>query len=134
MRILRNILLGLLAIILILVLGGFVMFNKLTKGPLPQHAGAIDVAAMSAPAGGETVTASGLTAPVEIIRDEYGVPHIYASNTHDLFFAQGFTHAQDRWWQMEFARAVGDGRIQELTGASDVAMPKDIFIRMAGWR
>jgi hypothetical protein len=58
MRILRYILLGLLAIILIVVLGGFVMFNKLTKGPLPQHAGAIDVAAMSASAEGETVSAA----------------------------------------------------------------------------
>ena len=137
MRILRIILLGLLAIVLIAVLGGFVMFNKLTKGPLPQHTGAIEVKAMGVgfvQPDGTQMLAAGLVEPVEIIRDEYGVPHIYAANTHDLFFAQGFTHAQDRWWQMEFARAVGDGRIQELTGQNDDVMGNDVFIRTAGWR
>lgn len=43
----------------------------------------------------------GLLAPVEVIRDKWGIPHIYAENTHDLFFAQGFVQAQDRLWQME---------------------------------
>ena len=42
----------------------------------------------------------GLTAPIEILRDEWGVPHIYADNPHDLFFAEGYVHAQDRLWQM----------------------------------
>ena len=128
MRILRYILLGLLVIILIVVLGGFVMFNKLTKGPLPQHTGALEVDAMSVPVA-DASSIPALDAPVEIIRDEYGVPHIYASTKHDLFFAQGYTHAQDRWWQMEFARAVGDGRIQELTGSNDDVMGNDVFIR-----
>jgi len=43
----------------------------------------------------------GLREPVEIIRDEWGVPHIYAQNDSDLFFAQGYVMAQDRLWQME---------------------------------
>lgn len=120
MKVLRYILFTLLFIIVLAAVGGFVIFNKLTKGPLPQHAGSIQVA--------------GLTAPVEIIRDSYGVPHIYAANVHDLLFAQGYTQAQDRWWQMEFARAIGDGRIQELTGANDDVMGQDVFIRTIGWR
>ena len=120
MKVLRFIFIGLLAILVIVLVGGFVLFNKLTKGPLPQHTGTLQV--------------EGLTAPVEILRDEYGVAHIYASTSYDLLFAQGYTHAQDRWWQMEFARAVGDGRIQELTGANDDVMGNDVFIRTAGWR
>lgn len=135
MRILRYILLTLLIIVVVVAVGGFVLFNKLTKGPLPQTVGTIEVAALnSAQAADGESQAIGLIAPVEILRDEYGVPHIYASNTHDLFFAQGFTQAQDRWWQMEFARAIGDGRIQELTGANDEVMGNDLFIRTAGWR
>jgi penicillin amidase len=48
----------------------------------------------------------GLHEWVEIFRDRWGVPHIYAHNLHDLFFAQGFVHAQDRLWQMDFQRRV----------------------------
>jgi penicillin amidase len=71
---------------------------------------------------------------VEILRDEWGVPHIYARNMHDLFFAQGFTQAQDRWWQMEFWRHTGSGRIGELVGKGDDTLLADIFIRSIGWR
>ncbi|HEY4492402.1 MAG TPA: penicillin acylase family protein, partial [Acidobacteriota bacterium] len=46
------------------------------------------------------IRVSGLSEPVEVIRDRFGVPHIYASNSNDLFFAQGYIHAQDRFWQM----------------------------------
>ena len=52
---------------------------------------------------------SGLTAPVEVIRDRWGVPHIYAETDRDLFFAQGFVHAQDRLWQMEVNRRIACG-------------------------
>ncbi|MBC6954718.1 MAG: penicillin acylase family protein [Chloroflexi bacterium] len=120
MRILRFILLGLLLVVVVIAVGGFILFNDLTRGPLPQHSGTLKVA--------------GLQAPVEIIRDDYGVPHIYAANAHDLLFAQGYTQAQDRWWQMEFSRAIGSGRIQELTGQNDDVMGNDVFIRTAGWR
>ena len=56
----------------------------------------------------------GLHAPVEVITDRYGVPHIYARNEADLFFAQGYVHAQERLWQMEFNRRLGSGRVAEL--------------------
>ncbi len=63
-----------------------------------------------------TLAAAGLNEPVEIIRDTWGVPHIYAQNEHDLFFAQGYVHAQDRMWQMEFNRRIGSGTTSEVLG------------------
>ena len=77
---------------------------------------------------------NGLNAQVEILRDEWGVPHIYASSSHDLFFTQGYVQAQDRWWQMEFFRHTGSGSIEELTGKTSDLIGTDIFIRTVGWR
>jgi penicillin amidase len=64
---------------------------------------------------------SGLVAEVEVLRDEWGVPHIYAQNTDDLFFAQGFVVAQDRLWQMEIWRRTAEGRLAELVGPEALA-------------
>jgi len=58
----------------------------------------------------------GLREPVEVIRDEWGIPHIYARNTEDLFFAQGYVTAQDRLWQMELWRRWREGRLAEIFG------------------
>ncbi|MCS6910935.1 MAG: penicillin acylase family protein, partial [Anaerolineales bacterium] len=79
-----------------------------------------------------TIQAAGLRGPVEIIRDANGIPHIYADNAHDLFFAQGFVHAQDRFWQMDFWRHTTAGRLSELLGAS--TLETDKFLRTIGWR
>ncbi|MCP5095759.1 MAG: penicillin acylase family protein [Chloroflexi bacterium] len=65
-----------------------------------------------------TLTVAGLEAPVDIVRDEWSVPHIYAENEHDLFFALGYTHAQDRLWQMEFNRRSVNGRLSEIVGTA----------------
>src|SRR5512139_2770558 len=73
----------------------------------------------------------GLAAPVEVIRDRWGVPHIYTSNTHDLFFTQGFVHAQDRLWQMELNRRTATGRLSEIFGA--VALDTDRAVRTFGF-
>ena len=78
-----------------------------------------------------TIQLTGLEAPVEIFRDADGVAHIYASNQHDLFMAQGFAHAQDRFWQMEFSRRIGNGTLSELLGAG--TLETDRFIRTVGW-
>jgi len=83
------------------------------------------------PAINGTIQVAGLQAPVEIYRDSWGIPHIYASNSHDLFFAQGYVHAQDRFWQMEFWRRIGSGRLSEILGKS--ALEQDRFIRTVGW-
>jgi penicillin amidase len=60
--------------------------------------------------------AAGLKQPVEVIRDRWGVPHIYAQNTDDLFFAQGFVTAQDRLWQMDWWKRSREGRLAEVIG------------------
>lgn len=74
---------------------------------------------------------SGLDAPVDIYRDQFGIPHIYASNLHDLFFAQGYVHAQDRFWQMDFWRHIGSGRLSEMFG--ETQLKTDQFLRTLGW-
>ena len=66
----------------------------------------------------------GLQAPVEVLRDRWGVPHIYAENEHDLLMAQGFVHAQDRLWQMEANRRAAAGRVAEILGASAVDLDR----------
>ncbi|MDX1994430.1 MAG: penicillin acylase family protein [bacterium] len=107
----------LLSLTLLLLIGGVVQAQD---GPLPQHDGELSVV--------------GLTDSVEVLRDEWGVPHIYASNLYDLFFAQGFTQAQDRWWQMEFFRHIGSGAIQELTGRNEDLLGTDLYLRTLGFR
>src|SRR3990172_1397934 len=74
----------------------------------------------------------GLDAPVEIIRDRWGVPHIYASNQRDLFFGVGYAQAQDRLWQMEFNRRLASGRLAE--GLGEPAVEVDRFLRRVGFR
>src|SRR5215207_6442938 len=60
----------------------------------------------------------GLERSVEVLRDRFGVPQIFAENERDLFFAQGYVHAQDRFFQMELGRRAGHGRLSELLGGS----------------
>ncbi len=79
-----------------------------------------------------TLALPGLTSPVEVLRDEWGVPHLYAQNTDDLFFAQGFVVAQDRLWQMELWRRSGEGRVAELVGPA--GLPHDRLIRRLMFR
>jgi penicillin amidase len=79
-----------------------------------------------------TITLSGLTAPVEVIRDGWGVPQIYADSAEDLFFAQGYVQAQDRMWQMDFNRHVTSGRLSEMFGKSQI--DTDTYLRTMGWR
>jgi len=72
----------------------------------------------------------GLRAPVEVIRDKSGTPHIYASSSHDLFFAQGYVHAQERFWQMDTWRHIGSGRLSEMFGKGQIKT--DAFLRTVG--
>lgn len=77
------------------------------------------------------VRLSALDGEVDIYRDQLGVPHIYASTPHDLFFAQGYVHAQDRFWQMDFWRHIGSGRLAEMFGSDQ--LETDMFLRTLGW-
>ncbi|HEU4760204.1 MAG TPA: penicillin acylase family protein, partial [Dehalococcoidia bacterium] len=74
----------------------------------------------------------GLRGRVEIIRDRWGVPHIYADNLRDLFFGNGYAQAQDRLWQMEFNRRLASGRLSEVLGPG--ALEVDRLMRRIGFR
>ncbi|MGC1212780.1 MAG: penicillin acylase family protein [Micromonospora sp.] len=74
----------------------------------------------------------GLSAPVTVYRDDHGIPQVYAKTADDLFRAQGYLHAQDRFWEMDFRRHVTAGRLAELFGKSQVET--DIYLRTMGWR
>jgi penicillin G amidase len=74
----------------------------------------------------------GLNSPVEVVRDAYGIPQIYADTANDLFFAQGYVQAQDRFYEMDFRRHLTAGRLAELVGED--AVETDEFVRTLGWR
>src|SRR5437763_142707 len=74
----------------------------------------------------------GLQEPVNVLRDRWGVAHIYAQNQHDLFFAQGFVVAQDRLFQMELWKRSGEGRLAEILGAA--ALSRDVNARLLRYR
>lgn len=78
------------------------------------------------------LTLRGLQSRLEIIRDRWGVPHIYASNLPDLFFAMGYAQAQDRLWQMEFNRRLASGTLAEVLG--EPALEIDRLLRRIGFR
>ncbi len=78
------------------------------------------------------VKLTGLERSVTVLRDRWGVPHIYAENQHDLFFAQGFVAAQDRMFQMEIWKRAGQGRLAEVLGPA--ALPRDVKARLLRYR
>ncbi len=88
------------------------------RRPFPQTAG--------------TLVVPGLNAPVQIVRDRWGIPHVYAESAHDVFFAQGYVHAQERLWQMDFNRRVPSGRLSEIFG--EATLSSDRFLRTIGMR
>ncbi|MEU4349221.1 penicillin acylase family protein [Streptomyces sp. NPDC023838] len=80
-----------------------------------------------------SIQLKGLTGnPVEVKRDDYGVPQVYADNDSDLFMAQGFVQAQDRFWEMDVRRHMTSGRLSEMFGKDQVET--DAFLRTLGWR
>lgn len=78
------------------------------------------------------LSVAGLEKPVEIIRDEYGVNHIYAQNEHDLFFAQGYCAAKDRLFQFEIWRRQASGTVSEILGKRE--LKRDIGVRLFKYR
>ena len=106
-------------IVVALALGGLSSLGVATvRRPFPQVEGEIAL--------------PGLSRPVEVLRDANGVPHLYADDPQDLFAAQGFVHAQDRFFEMDLRRHITAGRLSELFGPSQVTT--DAFIRTMGWR
>jgi len=78
------------------------------------------------------LTVSGLTSKVTVLRDDRGVPQIYADNPQDLFRAQGYVAAQDRFFEMDLRRHLTAGRLSEMVGQDGVQ--SDRLIRTMGWR
>jgi penicillin amidase len=104
-----------LLVVIALVAGGSVY--SLTRQAFPQTSGEIHL--------------PGLNNTVDVYRDVYGIPQVYASTSHDLFFAQGYLHAQDRFWQMDFWRHIGSARLSEMFGKDE--LENDEFLRTLGW-
>lgn len=84
----------------------------------------------SLPQTGGELRVTGLSAPVQIVRDRDGVPHIRAESEGDALFALGYVHAQERLWQMEFQRRIGQARLSELFGPATIET--DTFLRTLG--
>jgi len=123
--------------------GGATMFNMDARDPAPPGATApetasrevvwlAELAAASLASLDGELTLPGIDAPVEILRDAWGVPHIYAASTPDLFFAQGFVAAQDRLYQMEIWRRSGTGELSEVFGIEYVE--RDRVARLLRYR
>ena len=113
MQVLKYVLLASVVIMIIAVLGAWLYLKSL----LPTYDGEI--------AGDKVITGA------TIIRDKNAIPHIYADNTHDLYFALGYAQAQDRLFQMDFYRRVANGRISEILGKD--LLDADKYLRTMGF-
>ncbi|MFJ9040392.1 penicillin acylase family protein [Streptomyces sp. NPDC102406] len=91
----------------------------------------VDSVRASLPQTTGSVRLDGLDGPVQVKRDGYGIPQIYASSDEDLFMAQGFVQAQDRFYEMDVRRHTTSGRLSEMFGKSQVKT--DEFLRTLGW-
>lgn len=112
------------------ILGGFVVIVVVLA--LTATGVGIWTVHRSFPQTSGTLTVPGLQHRVTVHRDDAGIPQLSAETPHDLFLAQGYVQAQDRFWEMDFRRHVTSGRLAELFGASQV--DTDTFIRTLGWR
>lgn len=92
----------------------------------------VDTVRASFPQTTGSLKVPGLTGTVDVKRDEHGIPQLYADNDEDLFRAQGFVHAQDRFWEMDVRRHMTSGRLSEMFGSGQVET--DAFLRTLGWR
>lgn len=112
----------LIVIVLVLALVGGVAYGaywgvSTVRAAYPQTKGSIEL--------------EGLDGPVDVRRDAYGIPQIYADSDADLFMAQGYVQAQDRFWEMDVRRHMTAGKLSEMFGKSQVGT--DSFLRTLGW-
>lgn len=111
-RVLKALVVLIVVVLVVAGVAGYIVVQR----TLPQIDGAVQLA--------------GIKGKVEIVRDSTGVPHIYAESQEDLFFAQGYVHAQDRLWQLEFNRRVAAGRLSEVLGKA--TLETDTYLRTIG--
>jgi penicillin amidase len=119
-RVLRRTLIGVVAVLAVVAMVVTATVVALVRRPFPVTEGRIPL--------------PGLGAVVDIRRDARGVPQIYADGPDDLFRAQGYVHAQDRFFDMDLRRHITAGRLSELTGPDDGALLSDKIVRTLGWR
>jgi penicillin amidase len=117
-RVVKVVVAVVVVVLLVAIVGGAGTLAWITNRALPQTTGELRV--------------PGLLEGATVARDGAGIAQITAATPHDLFFAQGFVHAQDRMWQMEVWRHISAGRLAELFGESQ--LDTDRFIRTLGWR
>lgn len=116
MRSWKKILFGLsISFIIIFIVAGAIFYNMLSSS-LPAYQGII--------------TSSKIISDIEIYRDSFAVPYIFAENDNDAAFALGYVHAQERLFTMDFIRRAGEGRLSEILG--DEAVPFDNMFRTVG--
>ncbi|HVN56707.1 MAG TPA: penicillin acylase family protein [Bacteroidales bacterium] len=113
MKILRIIIYGLAVLLVIIIAGGFIFISGIRHSGRPRYSGELEL--------------KGLNSGVTVYRDERGVPHIYAKDEHDLYFAVGYVMAQERLWQMDLIRRATTGRLSEIFGKDFVNT--DLFLR-----
>jgi penicillin G amidase len=117
MKALKIILLTLLSLILLLFIAAAIALPILERQSHPKTDGEIRL--------------PGLDGRVDVYRDSFGIPHIYATTQHDLFMAQGYVQAQDRFWQMDMWRHQATGRLSELLGKNTLEI--DQYLQTLGW-
>lgn len=106
----------LVVVLLLAFISGFVIARR----ALPKIDGEIKI--------------SGLSAPVSVHRDADGIPHLVGEKAVDLYLAQGYVHAQDRFFEMDYRRHVASGQLSELVGQNETALNADKVVRTLGWR
>ncbi len=114
----RRFVLPLVAVLVVVAVAAAVLGVGLVRRSFPQASGELSL--------------EGLSASVEVIRDERGIADIYADTPEDLFMAQGYVAAQDRFFQMDLRRHITAGRLSELVGEG--GLETDKVIRTMGWR
>jgi penicillin G amidase len=117
-KVARRVGLGVLILLVLLVVALAVVLTGVVRQSWPQTSGELKL--------------NGLGGRVEVIRDARGAPHIYGDSTDDLFRAQGFVAAQDRFFEMDFRRHVTAGRLSEMVGSAGLSSDK--VVRTMGWR
>lgn len=113
MKILKRILIVLLIVVVLIMIIGLTLFRHISNRAVPDY--------------NKDIVLNGLIAPVEVFRDSFAVPHIYAQNEHDLYMVTGYILAQDRLWQMDLLRHVTEGRLSEIFGQDYVET--DLLLR-----
>ena len=113
MKTLKIILYSILSLIIILIIAGFFILKSISNSARPVYEGELDL--------------PGLQYEVKVLRDERGMPHIYAENEPDLYMAVGFIMAQERLWQMDLIRRSTTGTLSEIFGEDYIRT--DLFLR-----